>query len=218
MNPWTQRVYERGSAAFDRVVFFSDAVFAIALTLVAVEIGIPEVADDGSVQALWGALLAKWPALLAFAFTFFWVAFYWRANHAFTVTLRAVDGRYIATLLGYLAFIALLPFPAATLGEYTVNPVALAFFAVWVAAVSGLEVALLTVAHRRGLFVQPLGGREFRGLALASLAPVAGFVVFAPLVLWSIPAAALAWVVAVAAVSLARRRFGSLPGESAQPM
>ena len=58
---WTRTFFPRGDGvAFDRVVFFSDAVFAIALTLAAVEIGMPELTGDAnSVAGLWDAVLDK---------------------------------------------------------------------------------------------------------------------------------------------------------------
>ena len=183
-------VYPRGSAPFDRVIFFSDAVFAIALTLVAVEIGIPEVADPGSSSELWAALLEKVPSLAAFAFTFFWVAFYWRANHKFSNGLSAMDGRYIASVLVYLAFIALLPFPAATLGEYY-NAVALSFFLAFMACVSTMEVVLLAVADRRGLLLDPMDGPTRRFAVIASLVPVAAAILTIPVTFLSVPVAVL---------------------------
>ena len=93
-HPWTASWFPRGTAAFERVVFFSDAVYAIALTLVAVEIGVPHIVDSGSATELWDALLEKAPTLVAYAFTFFWIAFYWRANHRFTHALAAMSGSY----------------------------------------------------------------------------------------------------------------------------
>jgi uncharacterized membrane protein len=185
--------YPRGTAAFDRVVFFSDAVFAIALTLVAVEIGIPEVTGDGSDDELWRAFVEKLPAIIAYAFTFFWVAFYWRANHAFTVRLKAMSGGYIAAVLVYLAFIALLPFPAATLGEYY-NAVALSVFLGYMAAVSSLEILLLLVADRDGLLEVPLTSGNRRFEVLASLTPVGAAAIAIPVVFISVPVGAVVFV------------------------
>jgi uncharacterized membrane protein len=185
--------YPRGTAAFDRVVFFSDAVFAIALTLVAVEIGIPVVTGDGSNEELWSALVDKVPALVAFAFTFFWVGFYWRANHVFTTRLKAMSGRYVGAVLLYLAFIALLPFPAATLGEYY-NAVALSFFLAFMAIVSAMEVVLLVVADRDGLLEVPLTAVQRRFEVMGSLTPVAAAVIAIPVVFVSVQLGAVVFV------------------------
>lgn len=201
--------YLRGTAAFDRVVFFSDAVFAIALTLVAVEIGIPVVTGDGSNEDLWTALVGKAPSLIAYAFTFFWVAFYWRANHVFTARLNAMSGRYVAAVLVYLAFIALLPFPAATLGEYY-NAVALSFFLVFMAIVSSLEVVLLLVADRDGLLAFPLTASQRRFEVLGSLTPVLAAAIAIPVVFVSVPVGAVAFVgVSLAAGALLSSRARS---------
>ena len=120
---WTQNFYPRGDGvAFDRVIFFSDAVFAIALTLAAVEIGLPEVeGDPNSVSALWDAIVGKGPALVGYLVAFIWVAIYWRANHRFVLTLRGMDSRYVFATIVYLALIALLPVPAEMLGEFWGN-------------------------------------------------------------------------------------------------
>ena len=184
--------YPKGTAAFDRVVFFSDAVFAIALTLMAVEIGIPVVADRSSGVELWNALMEKAPAVVAFAFAFFWVAFYWRANHAFTTRLTAMNGRYIAAVLVYLALIALLPFPAATLGEYY-NAVAVSFFLVFMAAVSTMEVVLLLVADGSGLMDPPLNRRGRRREVASSLVPVLAAAVAIPVTFLSVWVGVLAF-------------------------
>ncbi|MEI2642583.1 MAG: TMEM175 family protein [Candidatus Nanopelagicales bacterium] len=191
---WTRTFYPRGDGvAFDRVVFFSDAVFAIALTLAAVEIGLPEVEGDRtSPSAMWEAVTGKWPALLAYLVAFAWVAVYWRASHRFTQTLRGMDSRYVLATLFYLALIALLPVPASMLGDYWRNPLAVALFAVYASAVSGMEVVLFVVAWKGGLFVaQP--SREFaRMQILGSLSPLLVFLSSIPLAFVS-TWLALAW-------------------------
>lgn len=58
-SAWTRKFYlrEGDGTRFDRVLFFSDAVFAIALTLMAVELGVPElVGDTSSPEVLWERL------------------------------------------------------------------------------------------------------------------------------------------------------------------
>jgi uncharacterized membrane protein len=203
--------YLRGTPAFDRVVFFSDAVFAIALTLVAVGIGVPVVADRDSNSELWAALLDKIPSLAAYAFTFFWVAFYWRANHVFTTTLKAMSGRYVAAVLLYLAFIALLPFPAATLGEYY-NAVAVSFFLVFMAIVSTLEVVLLLVADRDGLFSVPLTDAGRRLAVAGSLSPVVAALLSIPITFVSVSVGVLFFFAASLTLGwLVRRLFPAGP-------
>ncbi len=206
---WTRTFYPRGDGvAFDRVVFFSDAVFAIALTLAAVEIGLPEVEGDRtSPSAMWEAVTGKWPALLAYLVAFAWVAVYWRANHRFTQTLRGMDSRYVLATLFYLALIALLPVPASMLGDYWRNPLAVALFAVYASAVSGMEVVLFVVAWKGGLFVaQP--SREFaRMQILGSLSPLLVFLSSIPLAFVSTWLALAWWFAgsALAGVLLNRR-------------
>lgn len=178
-DPWTQRFYDRGTPGFDRVVSFSDAVYAISLTLVAVQLVLPALTNlngEDVGQVISDSLANVW----AYAFTFLWVAFYWKANHRFTLTLRRMDGTYIWAVLVYLAFIALLPLPAALIGEEW-DPRALAFFFVYMACVSTLEVVLFLIAVRDDLLARTLTTVERRHWALSSLAPVAGALVAAPL-------------------------------------
>ena len=179
VNPWTQRFYERGTQGFERVIFFSDAVYAISLTLIAVQLVLPALTDVNSSDV--GQVIAEsFGNIWAYAFTFIWVAVYWKANHRFTLTLRRMDGRYIWAVLIYLAFIALLPLPAALLGEEW-DPRALAFFFLYMACVSLVEVVLILVAIRDDLFVRTLTKEEGRGWVLSSAIPVAAALVAAPM-------------------------------------
>ena len=178
-------LYRCGTAAFDRVVFFTDAIFAISITLAAVTIGVPQIDGPVTDASLWQAIQDKGKNFFAFGFTFIWVAFYWRANHKFTDRLAAVDARYIATLLLYLAFIALLPIATGTLGEYT-NAVALSLFLVAVAIISSLEVVLLTVAWRDRLLAEQPSRIAYRKEAISSLTPVVIALVSIPIAFLSV--------------------------------
>ncbi len=214
-SAWTRNFYPRegDGVAFERVIFFSDAVFAIALTLAAVEIGIPEVeGDPNSVSALLDAVVDKGPAVTAFLVAFIWVAIYWRANHRFVMTLRGMDSRFVLATLVYLALIALLPIPAGLLGEFWSNPLAVSLFSIYAAAVSAMEVALFTVAYKGKLFLaQP--SRDFARLqVLGSLSPVFVFLTSIPLAFISTSIALVWWLVgSVLAGQLLSRMHAQAP-------
>jgi uncharacterized membrane protein len=198
-NPWTATVYPReGSfAGFDRLINFTDAVYAIALTLAALEIGMPEIeGNPDDPAALWHATVQKGPQLAAFVVAFAWVAVYWRANHRFTATLRAISNRYTVVTLVYLAFVAVLPWPAEMLGEYWGNPVAVSIFAVFVACVSGIEVVLWQVAYADDLFLIRPSPRFKRQQMVGSSSPVVIFLLSIPLAFVSPLGAVLFWFVA----------------------
>lgn len=178
-----ERPYARHGMAleFERFAFFSDAVYAIALTLLVVGIAVPTVEDIRSSRQMWDVL---WDLRQEFA-TFF-VAFavigrYWLAHHRFVAVLGAVDARLMALNLVYLAFIAFLPFPIALVGRYEQNVVAFAFFTVLLACVSGLETWLFAMAQRRGLLVVTVPREVYRFGLAASTLPVVVFLLSIPL-------------------------------------
>lgn len=208
-DPWTQRFYARGTQGFERVIFFSDAVYAISLTLIAVQLVLPALSDLSS-RDVGEVITESLGNIWAYAFTFIWVAFYWKANHRFTLTLRRMDNRYIWAVLIYLAFIALLPLPAALLGEEW-DPRALAFFFVYMACVSLLEVVLMIIAIRGDLLVRQLTGPQQRRWVLSSLGPVVAALIAAPLAFvtayGNYIAIAAMMVIAFGLSALVRRRY-----------
>jgi uncharacterized membrane protein len=187
---------------FGRLVNFTDAIFAIAMTLLVVEVGIPVVRDDTSVHDLARALEDKLPGLTAFVIGFLVIGFYWVAQHQFMARLAAVDGPFIALTVVYLLFIAFLPFPTGLLGEYFENPLAVAVFAVSAAAVSAMEAALFACAHRRGLSTRPLPNEVYRYGLVASLMPVAFFLLSIPVAWITTWLAVLVWALSVPAQAL----------------
>lgn len=171
---------------FNRVSLFSDAVFAIALTLLVVALDIPRVPDgetDG--PALRAALTEARPNIVGFFVGFVLMGRHWLTHHEFFSTLRSVDRRLILLNLVYLAFIAFMPFPVALLSEYERNPVALILFALVMAAVSALELAMFVWAARHGQTRYVVSARTFRTGVIVNGAPVAVMLVSIPLALVS---------------------------------
>ena len=105
------RAVQRWSTA--RVEAFSDGVFAIAITLLVLEIDVePEAFDD-----LWRALADEWPSYLAYVTSFLTVGGVWLAHHSLFSHLRYVDPVLMRLNVLLLMVAAFLPFPTGLLAE-----------------------------------------------------------------------------------------------------
>jgi uncharacterized membrane protein len=111
-NDWT----EEGTDV-ERLVYFSDAVFAIAITLLALEIRLPEM-HEPTTRELRRALLALLPQFYSFAISFWIIGVYWLAHHRIFRYVRAYDRRLMVINLLFLMWIVLIPFSASLLGGY----------------------------------------------------------------------------------------------------
>lgn len=98
-----------------RVEAFSDGVFAIAITLLIIEIGVPDVEGSAS---LTDALLDLWPSYLAYVFSFITIGIMWANHHSLFKDIVRVDHWLLILNLLLLLCIAFVPFPTALLAEY----------------------------------------------------------------------------------------------------
>ncbi len=102
----------------ERTVFFSDAVFAIAITLLALELEVPQIPESLAGAELPGALLELRPKFFSFLVSFWVVGFYWLAHHRIFHHVRAYDRRLLLINLLLLMWIVLIPFSSSLIGEY----------------------------------------------------------------------------------------------------
>lgn len=96
----------------NRLEGFSDGVFAIAITLLAIEIKIPHSAVD-----VGHALLDLWPSYLAYALSFIVLGNIWINHHAMFKQIVRVDQPFLIINIIFLMFVAFLPFTTAVLGQ-----------------------------------------------------------------------------------------------------
>jgi uncharacterized membrane protein len=94
---------------------FSDGVFAIAITLLVLEIGVPA----GSEEDLLRALLAEWPAYLAYVVSFATIGAVWFGHTVITEYLDHANSMLFRLNLLLLLLVSFLPFPTRLLAEYT---------------------------------------------------------------------------------------------------
>jgi uncharacterized membrane protein len=97
-----------------RLEAFSDGVFAIAITLLVLEIRVPEGAGDG----LGRQLADQWPSYLAYTVSFLVVGIIWMNHHAVIDHLREADRPLMALNLFLLLWVGLIPWPTRLVAEY----------------------------------------------------------------------------------------------------
>jgi len=101
--------------AFERVIFFSDAIVAIAITLLALEL---KVSSPSEQHLTFAALLAPWHKYLAFILSFTSISGFWRTHHNFFLYIRKLDERMLAINIFWLFFIVILPFSTSLLSDH----------------------------------------------------------------------------------------------------
>lgn len=187
----------------DRIVFFSDAVFAIAITLLVLDIHVPEIPERLVDEQLPGRLLALWPKYLSYVLSFVVILMYWMAHH---ITFRAIK-RYDRTLIWlnslFLMCIAFLPFPTSLLGEYGDNQLAVAIYAASVAVARLLLTAVWWYAssgHR--LIDESFPESTIRIYLVRGLAVALAFVISIGISFFSVSAATYFWILLVVADNL----------------
>ncbi|MDW8315881.1 MAG: TMEM175 family protein [Rhodovarius sp.] len=187
-----------------RLVMFGDAVFAIAITILAIELRPPHV-PPGQLAV---ALLATWPKLLSFALSFVVIAAVWLNHVRICRVLAGADRGLAWMMLALLAGIAFLPFPTAVLGEAGAEPAAVVFYAGSVTAVAMLQGALWLLVRGRPELRRPDTEQAGIGRGICrSFATAAVFAGSIPLALrWPL-AAMLVWILTLPLLAL----IGPLP-------
>jgi uncharacterized membrane protein len=93
-----------------RTISFSDAVIAIAITLLALDLKVPQVPESSAAAELPSALLELWPNLFSFVLSFWIIGVYWLAHHRLFQQVNAYDRRMLLINLLFLMWIVLMPF------------------------------------------------------------------------------------------------------------
>jgi uncharacterized membrane protein len=136
----------------DRIVFFSDAVFAIAITILVLDIRVP---DGLSPAELPAEVLGLWPKYLSYVVSFLVLAIYWQAHHRVFRPIRGYDGTLVWLNFLFLMAVAFLPFPTSLLGEYGRQQVSVVIYAANAAVASLLLSAISWYAGRGHRLVPP---------------------------------------------------------------
>ena len=146
---------------------FVHGVFAITITLLVLNIDVPQVGDTPSSAALVDALLAEGPRYFAYVLSFMYVGVYWIATHRSLRMARGIDHRFLVIGLVYLMAIAVIPFVSALLAEYigadrNRDQVVVVVFIGWQLVVSALAFVSLLYSWQAGLMKPELEDAQVR--------------------------------------------------------
>jgi uncharacterized membrane protein len=178
----------RARRDLERLVYFSDAVVAIAITLLVIELRLPDLGPAPTEADLRAALLDLAPQIFSVLLSFAVIALWWTTHHRFFSSVERLDGWLILLDLAFLGAIAFLPFPTSMLGQ-VVLPTSVAMYAATNAAIGFLLVGMREHADRADLLAADVPREVFRRRTQRSLVAPAVFAV-------SIPVAYVAPVVA----------------------
>jgi uncharacterized membrane protein len=191
----------------ERIVFLSDGVFAIAMTLLVLEIRLPALPENPTSEVFGAALGSVVPRVLAYALSFVVLATYWLAHWRRFHLIRRGDDRLALLNLLQLGLIALIPFPTAVMGEHGDQPLAVVLYAVTLSA-AGIAGTAVWVYTMRARLLEPGTGAETARRSAARSLIVPG-VMLASLVLLPFagpPATELSWLLIIPAMLVLRLR------------
>jgi len=152
-----------------RLEAFSDGVFAIAITLLVLELRVPGGSENAE---LWAGLRALWPSYLAFVLSFFVILLMWVNHHELLRLLQAVDYPLLFANGFVLLMVTFVPFPTAVLAQHLVTPAARAAVGFYCGTfiVVGISWALLfRVMVGRGLIAPDVDAATIARIGRANL-------------------------------------------------
>lgn len=126
----------------ERIVFFSDAAMAIAITLLVIDLKLPDIPAALAAAELPAQLSRLTPRSMSFVISFAVIGIYWSSHHRYFGYIKRYDGRLMMLSLLFLFFIVLMPFAASLQGQYGFVPLGTIAYGVAVAA-TGLSIGAL---------------------------------------------------------------------------
>ena len=162
---------DREHVKLERLTFFSDAVFAIAMTLLVIEVRLPEL-HAATNRALAQALLDLLPNYIGFIISFLVIGRFWTGHHRLMGMIDTADPALVRANLLLLMAIAFMPFPTAVLSDYSLLRVAIGFYTAYLLLVGLANVRVIKVAMRHLSRDDPDAVEDARQLRRSMWSPI----------------------------------------------
>ena len=171
-----------------RVLAFTDGVFAIVITILVLELKVPDLASG---QSLADSLEEMRPTFVAFVISFLIVGMYWAWHRSTFAQVRYVDTTTLWINLIFLLPVSMIPFAASVIGEYPDEATALYLYGVVLIAVTLVRIWLYWYLHRHPALMWHEASEQTRRLGtITAAAPLLVYIV-AMLVADALPALSL---------------------------
>jgi len=147
---------------------FSDGVFAIAITLLVLDLRVPEVGDG----SLAHALVRQWPADASYAVSFLTIGIIWINHHGLMRHIDRCDRVLLSLNIFLLMMVAVVPYPTALISHYARSPNATAAAVYYGAVMVTMALVFNAIWHyaiRAGLLVPGPDAREVSGITRSYL-------------------------------------------------
>ena len=136
----------------ERIEALSDNIFAVAMTLLIVNIKVPQNQGIADASHVWALVIPLWHHLRAFSLSFLIIGLYWVAHHRVFVLIERSDAGLLLINLALMGFTVLTPLSTGFLGQFDESRVALTIYGVNIICISlALQAAWWYATFRRRL-------------------------------------------------------------------
>ena len=174
---------EQRNANPERLLTFTDGVFAIIITILVLEMKVPDLSSGKSLSE---ALIEIRPTFVSFVISFLLVGMYWVGHRSSFAQVRYIDRNTIWLNLLFLLPVAIVPFAAALLGEYEREPTALHLYGLVLISATLLRLLLDSYVYRHpGLLWQQSNRQVRRLVIITAAAPLVAYAIAMMVAMWA---------------------------------
>ena len=222
MTESTGKPAVRPGQTAERISVFTDAVFAIAMTLLVIEIPRPEAADfepgpgvskSEAFHRLGHFLAQQESAFYAYLLAFYLIWIVWRQHHVLFDQITRVSSGIVAVHFPFLLLAAFLPYATTVLGHYPDNPLAALLFGLVFGLLLACRAAIQTLAGRDDEVLQPEVDRRQHRASVVVAWVVIAYWALTLLFVWWVPWTEILWFLTGLVANLAGRIYGGGGGK-----
>ncbi|NMB90936.1 MAG: DUF1211 domain-containing protein [Chloroflexi bacterium] len=201
--PGAPKSVETDHLGLERLIFFSDAVFAIAITLLAIDIRLPETETPLTDARLVQTVLSLWPQYLSYCISFLVIGLFWIGHHRKFRFIQRYDTNLLMLNILMLMLVAFVPFPTSILSAYGTQAATI-LYAAFMLALGLVNLAIWWYAARHNRLIDPHFDPRWRRretLRAASVPAVFAFSI--ALAFLNADVAKFSWILVAAILQLA---------------